>query len=536
MYNTNNQMITNECDECLTKGICTVNPTLSSVHEIILLYLKELSFYLLKLREFGVTNEEVKEAVIYSLFNIITSAEYNQEQFHDIISKLDYYIEQSKVLYQNFCQKNEVNAQTLKTYFKRNKKFDLTDAIRKGEKYFIKKSTTFTAFQKDLLEIMLFLIKSVCIKMVESHRLSADYDKTYYALLSMLNFMNVDEFSEEKVKEEIKKFIHVYYEIVRDVFDVQNQLYGEMKPVDVTFSITPGKAILVSGSDYKKLEHVLEATKNKGISVYTHGLEMLMAHSLPKIKSYPNLKGHFGAGMDSSIVDFASFPGSILMTKAALQRVEYLYRGRLFTLDPVPPMGVIRIKDNNYEPLIKSALEAKGFIHAQQKPSIKVGFDENAINLKVDEIVDKIIKKEIRHLFIVGLLNYPSINKQYFEKFFELMPQDCYAISLSYKKLATNVFHLDSFYDYSLIHKILKRINDKVTFKDINASIFMTRCDKHTIANLIYLEEIGMNNIYTCKCPTTLVNPMLMKTLQDLYGIKEFADPQKDLAEILSKD
>lgn len=536
MYNVNNQIPTNECDECLTKGICTANPTLSSVHEIILLYLKELSFYLLKLREFGVTNEEVKGAIVYSLFNIVTGAEYNQDQFHDIISKLDYYIEQSKILYQNFCQKNEVSVQTLKTYFKRNKKFDLTDAIRKGERYFIKKSTTFSVFQKDLLEIILFLIKSVCIKMVELERLSADYDKTYYALLSMLNFMNVDEFSEEKVKEEIKKFIHVYYEIVRDVFDLQIKHYGEIKPVEVSFSITPGKAILVSGSDYRKLEHVLEATKDLDISVYTHGIDMLMTHAFPKINSYPNLKGHFGAGMDSSIIDFASFPGSILMTKGTLQRVEYLYRGRLFTLDPVPPLGVVKIKENNYEPLIKSALDAKGFTHAQQRTSIMVGFDDNEINQKIDEIVDKVIKKEIRHLFIVGLLNYPNVNKQYFDKFFELMPKDCYAISLSYKKQAANVFHVDSYYDYSLIYKILKKINDKVSFRDINASIFMTRCDKHTIANLIYLEEIGFSHIYTCKCPTTLVNPMLMKTLQDLYGIKEFTDPKMDITEMLSEN
>lgn len=540
MDNINNQPKigqheTYECDECFHKGVCSVNPNLSSIFEVILLYLKELSFYLLKLRDFGIANEKVKETIIYALFNIITNAEYNQEQFHNLISTLYDYIYQSKFLYEKACLERNIEIESHKSYFKYSKNFDLTDAIRKGEKYFLKKSTSLTQRQKDLYDIAIFLVKSLSLKIIDLQRLGKEDENAYYTILSLLNIVNPgEEFSEEKTKQQIEKTIEIYHKLVENVFLTQAELYGEMTPVDVSFSTTPGKAILISGSDLKKLELVLKAVEKTEINVYTHGLEMLMAHSFPKLRSHPNLKGHFGFGLESSLIDFASFPGAILMTKATLQRVEYLYRGRLFTLDPIAPSGVVAIKDLDFAPLVKSALDAKGFTHTSHKPPMKVGFSEKEINQRINDIMSKVINKEIRHLYIIGLLNSPNLSyKEYFEKFFDLMPKDCYALAMCCPITRTNVFHLDSFYDYSMLHKILKEIARLKPINEIDMSIFLTKCDKHTISNLLYLKHLGIKNVYMCKCPPTLISPTLVKTLQEMFEIKELTDPKKNLDETL---
>lgn len=526
----------NESDECIAKGICSVNPILSSLHEVVLLHLKELSFYLLKLKELGMKNEKIRDTILDALFSVVINAEYEQNQFREIIKQLDTDIEESKVIYKNFCEKNSIDFESLKTYFKHSKGFSLTEAIKKGEKYFLKKNSSFTSQQKNLYDLVLFLLKSMSIKIMELKRLGKENDEYYYAILSMLNSLNLSEFSEEKAKEEIQKFIKIYYKSVTDVFNTQIELYGEMTPVDVSFSTKPGKAILVSGSDYKKLELVLKATEGKNIDVYTHGLEMLMTHALPKLRSHPNLKGHFGSGINTSLIDFAEFPGAILMTKATLQRAEYLYRGRLFTLDPIAPPGIIKIKDQNFEPLIKSALDSKGFIHGREKPSLKVGFSEKEINVKLDEIIDKIINNGIKHLYIVGLFNYTNICTEYSETFLKLLPKDCFAISLSCKASGENIFHVDSFYDYSLLYKILKHLDNKIPLNELKLSIFITRCDKHSIASLIYLKEIGVKNIYMCECPPSLINPAMMKVVQEIFGIKEFTNPKHDIEETLAND
>lgn len=530
------QMLTHETDECLVKGICSVNPTLSSIQEIILLYARELSFYVLKLTDFDVKNEDIKNFIMEAAFSVIINAEYNQDQFHKLISTFYDYINQSKALYHKICTERDIEIESNKSYFKYTKSFNLTDAIKKGEKYFLKKINSFSQHQRDLYDTMLFLAKSIVLKIIEIQRLGKDYEEAYYMFLSLLDAMKPGEFSLEEAKNKIKQGIETYYNLVKYVYYTQIKMYGQRIVADVPFSIIPGKALLVSGSDFKKLENVLEAVKGTDINVYTHGMEMFIAHSFPKFHTYPNLKGHYGAGLDSSLIDFASFPGAILMTKATLQRLEYLYRGRLFTLDPVAPPGVIKIQNNDYEPLIKATLEAPGFIKAQDKPSIKVGFDNKEVCEKINQITDKMLKKEIRHLYIVGLLNAPNpLYRPYFEKFFEAMPKDCYAFSLCASINKENVYHWDSFYDYALFYQLLNQISLKIPLSEINLSVFLTRCDKHTIANLLYLKQKNIKNVYSCKCPTTLINPSLVTTLQDIYGIKEMSEPQKDLQDTLEE-
>lgn len=532
MYNEF-QTLTTEYDECLSKGICSVNPTLTALQEIILLYLRELSFYLIKLRGCGVTNEKAKELIMDALFNIIANTEYDQQHFQSVISKLYDYISQSKILYRKVCGEKNIDVESLKSYFKYSKKFDLTDAIRKGEKYYLKKTQSLTQRQKDLHDILLFLAKSISIKIIELEKLNKQHEEAYYTVLSILNTTNPIEFNEEKVKKEINDVIQIYYDVAKEVFKVQNELYGEMEPTEVSLTTHQGKAILVSGTDFSRLEQILNATRNTKIDIYTHGMEMLMAHAFPKFRSYPNLKGHYGMGLETALIDFASFPGAILMTKFNLQKVEYLYRGRLFTVDPIAPVGIIKIRENDYEPLIKSALDAKGFSHTEEKLPIKVGFSEKLLDEKINEVAEKIQTNKIKNLYIIGLLNYRNDYKSYFEKFFELMPDDSFAFSLSFNVKKPNVFHIDSFFDYTLIYKTLRKINEKIPLNQINMNIFITRCDKHTISNLLYLKHMGVKNVYTCKCPPTLITPSLMQTLKDSFGIKELTDAKKDLEETL---
>lgn len=531
MYNEF-QTISEESNECLTKGICSVNPTLSSLHEIILVYLKGVSFYLLKLKDLGITNEDIKHTITYAMFTIITNSEYKQDQFIDIISKLYDAIFQFKSLYEKTCQERNIEIQNLKAYFKYSKSFDLSDAIRKGEKYFLKKSRNFTPIQKDLYDIMLFLAKGITINLIELQNLGKLHDEAYYTVLYLLSHETSKDFSEETVKQQISNVVEIYASIVRTLFLTKIELYGNMTRTEVPFTTHEGKAILVSTSDFKHLELVLKAVENTEIGVYTHGIEILLAHSLNKLSSHPNLKGHYGISLESALVDFATFPGAVLMSKGVLQRVEYLYRGRLFTLDPIPPMGIIKITDNNFEPLIKSALEAKGFINTQERPSIKVGLDEKEVDKKVNDITDKILKKEIKHLYIVGLLDFPSPNKEYFKKFFELLPKDCFAISFFYPIDTENAVFFDSYHNYVLFYTILAKIKAKLSEK-IDINVFMTRCDKYSIINLLYLKHIGAQNIYMCKCPPTLVSPSIINTLKNTFNIKEFSDPKTDIDETL---
>ena len=118
MYYDYYQSARPEIDECTAKGICSINPTLSSLQEVILLHLKELSFYLIRLKDWGASNEKIKKDVFEAIAGLIINAEYTQEQFQSVIGKLHSETIQAKEIYKQMCDNNQVKANFLKTYFK----------------------------------------------------------------------------------------------------------------------------------------------------------------------------------------------------------------------------------------------------------------------------------------------------------------------------------------------------------------------------------------------------------------------------------
>ena len=80
-----------------------------------------------------------------------------------------------------------------------------------------------------------------------------------------------------------KKIGEVNYKVLEILSQGHSETYGHPQPTLVPLSAKKGKAILVSGHDIKILAELLEATKDRGINVYTHG-ELLPAHSYPKLK------------------------------------------------------------------------------------------------------------------------------------------------------------------------------------------------------------------------------------------------------------
>jgi len=533
MSNNNDSQKSQEFDECKLRAICSISPHLSAIQEIILSYLKELSFYLLELGKIGTEDEIMKHCVLGALSVIVANSDLNQEQYKELILSLDQNLAQSKKVYFDICEKNNISPHFLKTHFKRIKDFSLNNGIKRGEKYSQIKNNILTVEQRNLFDIMLMLLKSIYIKAFELKSLGEEPYEICRALASMLNLMNFLDTPAEKIKEVIVENGLIFYNLLNRLIVKKQELYGKMDEKETSFSTIPGKAIMVVGCDIKELEMVLQATEGKNIDVYTHGLDMIMAHTFPKLREYKHLVGHFGQWYDNALLDFVMFPGSILMTKHAVQKSEYLYRGRLFTTDLIAPRGVIRIIDNNYEPLIEAALSAKGFRKGQQRPQMKIGFSEEELSVKVNEVLDKIEKNEIKHLYIVGLLNYERTHKDYFDKFFKLVPKDCFVFSFAYEKSGKNIMHINSIFDYAVICKFLELLSKRKPINEIPISMFLTNCHRHTIASIINLKILGVRNIYISKCPPNLVNPTLINIMKTTFGIHEFFDPKEDIAKTL---
>lgn len=481
-----------------------------------------MAFYLIKLNELGINNPQISEDIIEIVLGIIADTSYTQREFHQISNRLVDSLRQAKVIYVQQCEANKVDAKTIIPKIKHRKKHSLMEAIKRGEKQFIKKITSCTSEQRVLLDILFFLIKSICLGIMQAKKYNKDYNDAFITLLYLLNVNNLSNITNEDMQMSIQRYIKDYKILIDTIYSAQNEFYGQRVHTNVSFSPRKGKAILVSGIDLTQLEAVLNATKDSGLDVYTHGIDMLMAHTFEKFKSYSNLVGHFGKDLDNCVIDFAAFPGAILMSRQIYQKIEYLHRGRLFTFDNIVQYGITKIKDNDLEPLIKAAHEAKGFTKKDQIFNLRVGFFDVNISEKLNLILDKMEKDEIKHLYIIGLLNYATEHKEYFDKFFETMPKDCYALSLAYEKQEDNIFHFNFIFDNLFVYNLLEEINKRVLLDKTRVTIYIPSCNQYTVTDIIRINDIGIKDIYLCKCPPSLANPMFIEALENTFGIKEF--------------
>ena len=350
-------------------------------------------------------------------------------------------------------------------------------------------------------------------------------EKSFSTVLEILNSLDISPGSEQKLQKLIIKAAETNINITKHLKQIQEEKYGTQGEAAVSYSTTPGKAVLVVGSDIRELETILNALKNSVIDVYTHD-EMMIAHTFPKFREYKRLKGQFGQGLENCLIDFATFPGPIILTKHSLHNIDNLYRGRLFTTDNTLPKGVIRIKDNNYEDVIQSALSAKGFKRGKQCESTVVGYD---FEKTITQIKNKLANGYKKVLFI-GLEKYSLEQDSYFEKLIKHSSNETLIISFSYNYKKENLIHVNACFDSLGLIKIF----DEIHKSEFPITVFMPKCNRNTISEMIYLSNFKNTAVYVGKCTPILLNPSLIQTLQDIFSIKEIKTAKEDLKEIES--
>ena len=266
--------------------------------------------------------------------------------------------------------------------------------------------------------------------------------------------------------------------------------------------------------------------------MYTHG-DLLIAHAFEKFKYYKNLKGHFGTSSDNCVLDFATFPGAILLTKHATQNIEFLIRGRLFTTDNIAPKGVLSVSNEDFSQVIKAANDSKGFSKGRNKEPQSVGFNYEDVKEKITELTQKFNSGQLRHLFILGMSNFSYEQNDYFKNFLKNMPDDCFVISFSYDFDYKNLFHINVVNNFPLQLSVLELLFDKIPVNSEKLTFFLTKCDSNTISMMVNLKQKGVKNIYLANCPPTVINPAVMASFMNLYTILPITDAKSDLENIL---
>ena len=518
-------------DECAIEGFCSMDPIVYSLIELLLYELKQLTYYYIKMQELGYENKKLKDKIINYLSLIIVGYEFNRSEFLSFLSEIHVQKEGAEKSFVSVCEKKNIDCQILKSNVK-FEKFDLAYLVKQGEQQAIKRNKLLNSDTKNLYEIILNLIKSAGIRLVELKCYTNDYLPEEDAILKLFNNLNFSTMTETKLIKKINDFAKVNYDIHIKLHKFKEEYYGKICLHDVCVGVKEGKSILASGQNLKDFENILEATKNTDINVYTHD-GLIVAHAYPKFAKYKNLAGHFQRSLDSVQFDFASFKGPVVVLRNFQYLLDRIYRGRIFTTNLIAGKGMTKITKGDYSPLIDAAENSNGFLQSHKITTIKVGYDEKEVLKKIDKLIEKIKNKEIKHLIVIGLLNHSIVHSEYFSEFEKNLPDDYFVISTVIPSKKDNILYFDSFFNSSLIYKILAHIKDNVDFYDFSASVFITTCNLHTISHLFNLKYLGIKNIYLPKCISNVITPGMIDFLKTKFDFKQVTDnPEKDFYDI----
>lgn len=507
-------------DSCISRGICSINPRNSALQTVIVLYLKLLAKILLKNSD----NDKLKSLLLNTAASSIFNQEFNDETFLYIIKNI------KAELSELFDKNNEIlsndylNIKDKDIFENINKMQQINYAIKYGENIFKEAQENINQEVRNLYSIMLIIIKSLSINLLRLKNYNYFFEDGFIIILKTFEKINLINNDTEILKTRIITASKINIEALKILREKQEEAYGIQQSSDVSYSTSPGKAILVAGADIEELKILLEKIKDLDIDVYTHD-EMLMAHTFPEIKKYQNLKGQYGQGLENCLLDFATFPGPILFTKHSLRNVENLYRGMIYTTDIAILKGIIKIKNEDFSELIENAKKSRGFKTGKICESINIGYNYNDI---IEQIKNKIATNHYKKIILIGIDTFSSERKIYFEKLINYIPNDVLIISFYYNIHKENLIFINTCFDsYSLI-KIYNHI------KELNIPIatFIPKCDKDSISQIIYLNSQNVQ-VYFGECSPIMLNPSLLNTLENLFLIKKISIVKNDLKNIL---
>ena len=520
-----NNYINENFYNCGSEGVCTINPVVSAIQEILLLYLVQSANYALKLKRAGINYLNIKNLILNTISSTVTNLEISETDFLNIVSAFWNELPNLIREYEKVCEENNIQPEYAKPSLKRLKKSNITALIRFGEKEFQKKQKIFSEDIRNLHKILFLTAKNICVHIQDLQTFGIDSDEEYTAVLEVLNSIQ-----KEKECETIKKYICKFAQINKTLSETlhtqQENVYGKQRSGFVSYTTTPSKAVLVVGSNIRELENILDALKDTDIDVYTHD-KMILAHTFPKFSEYKNLKGHYGQVTDSYMPDFATFPGPIILTRHSLFNIGNLYRGRLYTTDFACSKGIISIKNNDFSEVINSANNSKGFKTGKICSDEVIGYDFEKLSAKISE---KISAKNYSSIAIIeNSYNVPTLT-EYFNIFLKKAQNNILFISLSPQEERENLISVNACFDNYAIFRFSDFVKNILKKKLI---VFFQECNSNFIPTIIYLKSKYNADIFIGKSNPLILSPSCINVLCKLFNIQKITTPVADLNKII---
>ncbi len=521
------------CTGSNTPTAFSFDPYILAIKDMLVSELQQIVYYIEKLKNLNIDMSEYRDKVIDFIAILIVNLDFRKESFFIIVEDLYNNKKKLEDMYIEACNKSGIEPGLLvMDKINLNSKESIIKALNKPKKDEL--TNNINKDNKILYDLMINIVLNACNCLIELKNFGIDFIDAKEEVLCLLNTPNEQSENDENLKEKIISFAACNYKIVKMLNSTIVNKFGPVEETMVNLSAKKGKAILVSGNSFLDLEKILIAAQDTDINVYTHN-EMLSAHEYKNLKTYKNLAGHYQVAYSNFSLEFAQFPGPIYISQNSVPKIDVI-RGQIYTSARYPSYGIAKVENDDFTPIIQYALKSKGFKEESSFNTVRIGYYGELIQDKIMEISNMINLHEIKHIFIIGLIDMFNIKNEYIFKFIKECPSDCYIISFGYDSIRENFWHVNSYYDFSILYDIVEKLQEKVDDFENNVSIFLSECTPSTISHIFNLIHLKLKKIFLGQCCPNMINPLIIEGMSKLFGIESLESPKKDILKAIKEE
>lgn len=398
-----------------------------------------------------------------------------------------------------------------------------------------------------LQDMMIYGLKGLSAYREHANEFGADtkevddvVNETLYFTLTNVNF-NFDEHIAQ-----LMKVGDAGLKVMDLLSEAHTSHLGVPSPVTISQNRAEGKAILVSGHNLDMLKKLLEATKDRGINIYTHS-EMTPAHGYPELSKYPHLKGNIGKAWFDQSKLFEKWQGNIVVNTncIVIPKKSSTYKDRLFTYKIAGVDGAIKIENDNFEPLISKTLELPEVSGFDSDETLTTGHHYKFIGTVLEDVKDAIKEGKIERFYVVAGCDAPGKEGEYYRELTQSLSKRSVIITSSCGKFRFNDIDFGVVPGTSIPRYLdLGQCNDSngavhialalskafdIPVNDLPISIILSWMEQKAVIILLALFSLGIKNIILGPKAPQFTTPAIEKFLADNFNFSYTTTPKNDL-------
>ncbi len=532
-----------------TKGVCGKDEATADLQDVLIYQLKGIGQYSARLHALGHPDAAADSFILYALFTTLTNVNFNRARFVEMIAEAARIRDRLRSAYEKAATAAARTPETLTGPAAFVPADSLTGLLAQASIASVRAGLDVAGADViGLRALVLYGLKGVAAYAHHAEVLGETREEIGAAIAHSLDFLASDPVDIEALLEEALALGRANFTVMEALDAANTGAYGTPAPTKVRITPVEGKAILVSGHDLRDLAAILEATKDKGINVYTHG-EMLPAHSYPKLHAYPHLAGNYGGAWQNQQTEFAAFPGAIVMTSNCLIEPAALYRNRIFTAGPVGWPGLRHIANGDFSTVVQAALALPGFRATEPEKTITVGFGREAVLGVAGTVIDAVKSGAIKHFFLIGGCDGAAPGRNYYTEFAEAAPKDTVLLTLGCGKYR---FNTQDFGDIGGVPRLLDmgQCNDSYSalvvaqalakafdcgVNELPLSLIVSWFEQKAAAVFLTLLALGVRNVRLGPTLPAFLTPTLLDVLVNRFGIQPITTAEADIAAALHR-